>query len=37
VLVIQELLCLGALAMFVWMLIGAVGFGPYAMRRPGIN
>ncbi len=35
VLVIQELLCVGALAMFIWMLIGAVRYGPWAMKRPG--
>jgi hypothetical protein len=32
---IQELLCLGAVAMFVWMVIGAVRYGPWAMKRPG--
>lgn len=31
----QELLTLAAAAMFVWMLIGAIRYGPWAMKRPG--
>jgi hypothetical protein len=26
---------LASLAMFIWMLIGAIKFGPWAMKRPG--
>jgi hypothetical protein len=34
-LLIDELLALGSLAVFVWMLIGLIRFGPWAMRKPG--
>lgn len=34
--VLEELLAAGAVAMFVWMLIGLVRFGPWAMKKPGI-
>lgn len=37
VLVIQEVLCIAAAAMFVWMLVGVVRYGPWAMKRPGIG
>lgn len=30
-----ELLDVGALAILVWMIVGLVRFGPWAMRRPG--
>lgn len=33
--IVQEVLCLAAAGMFVWMLIGAVRYGPWAMKRPG--
>jgi len=33
--VIQELACLAAAGMFVWMLMAAIMFGPWAMKRPG--
>ncbi len=35
VLAIQELLCIAAAAMFVWMLTGVIRYGPWAMKRPG--
>jgi len=31
----SELVSLAALAMFVWMLIGVIKFGPWALKRPG--
>ncbi len=31
----NELLSIAGLAMFVWMLIGLIKFGPWAMRKPG--
>jgi hypothetical protein len=34
-LLIRELLSILALATFVWMLVGLVKFGPWAMRKPG--
>ncbi|TMF36545.1 MAG: hypothetical protein E6I27_12925 [Chloroflexi bacterium] len=34
-LLISELFALLSLAMFVWMLIAAVRFGPWAMKKPG--
>jgi hypothetical protein len=34
-LVWNELVALASLAMFIWMLIGAIKFGPWAMKRPG--
>jgi hypothetical protein len=33
-LLINELLSVAALAMFVWMLVGLIKFGPWAMRKP---
>jgi len=33
--IFQEILGIGAAAMFVWMLIGAIQYGPWAMKRPG--
>jgi hypothetical protein len=33
-LVLDELLYLASLAMFAWMLIGLIKFGPWAMRKP---
>lgn len=32
--VVSELLGLAAVAMFVWMLIGVIRYGPWAMKRP---
>ena len=32
--VVSELLALASLGMFVWMLVGAIKFGPWAMRKP---
>jgi hypothetical protein len=34
-LVVTELLSVLALALFVWMLIGVIRYGPWAMRKPG--
>jgi hypothetical protein len=34
-LLIRELLSILALAMFVWMLVGLIRFGPWAMKKPG--
>lgn len=31
----SELVSLAALAMFAWMLVGAIKFGPWAMKKPG--
>ena len=33
-LLINELLAVAGLAMFIWMLIGLIKFGPWAMRKP---
>ncbi len=33
--VVQEVLTLSAAAVFVWMLIGVIRYGPWAMKRPG--
>ena len=33
-LILQELLAVGAVAMLVWMIVGLVRYGPWAMRRP---
>lgn len=33
--VVEELLAVGAIAMFAWMLMGLIRFGPWAMKRPG--
>jgi len=33
--IFQELLSLAAIRMFVWMLIGVITRGPWAMKRPG--
>ncbi|TMF53216.1 MAG: hypothetical protein E6I21_02565 [Chloroflexi bacterium] len=35
VVILQELLSLAAIPMFVWMLIGVITRGPWAMKRPG--
>jgi hypothetical protein len=32
---VQEVLTLSAAAVFVWMLIGVIRYGPWAMKRPG--
>ena len=32
---VSEVLSLGDVALFFWMLIGAIKFGPWAMKRPG--
>lgn len=34
-LVINELLSAASLAVFIWMFIGLIKFGPWAMRKPG--
>ena len=34
-LAISELLSIAALAMFVWLLVGLIKFGPWAMKKPG--
>ena len=34
-LVASELIAILAAALFVWMLVGLVKFGPWAMKRPG--
>ncbi|HEX9487425.1 MAG TPA: hypothetical protein VF976_10190, partial [Gemmatimonadales bacterium] len=34
-LVISELLDLAGAAVFVWLLVGLVKYGPWAMKRPG--
>lgn len=34
-LVVNELVSLAGLAMFIWMLVGVIKFGPWAMKRPG--
>lgn len=34
-LIVSEVFSVGSLAMFVWMLIAVIKFGPWAMRRPG--
>jgi hypothetical protein len=33
--VIQEVLCIGAIAILAWMIAGLVRYGPWAMKRPG--
>jgi hypothetical protein len=33
--IVQEVLTLAAAAMFVWMLIGVIRYGPWALKRPG--
>jgi hypothetical protein len=35
--ILQELFGLAAAAMFVWMLIGVIRYGPWAMKRPGLG
>jgi hypothetical protein len=32
---ISELLAIVSLALFIWLLIGAIRYGPWAMRKPG--
>jgi len=34
-LLVGELTAVASLAMFVWMLVGVIKFGPWAMRKPG--
>ena len=34
-LIVSELFAVLGLAMFVWMLIGAIRYGPWAMKKPG--
>jgi hypothetical protein len=34
-LIVSEIFSLCALAMFVWMIVGLIKYGPWAMRRPG--
>jgi hypothetical protein len=34
-LVVNELLSIAGLAMFIWMLVGVIKFGPWAMKKPG--
>lgn len=34
-LIVSELLALAGLAMFVWMIVAVIRFGPWAMKRPG--
>jgi hypothetical protein len=34
-LVVDELIALLAAGLFVWMLVGLVKYGPWAMKRPG--
>jgi hypothetical protein len=31
---VSELTSIASLAMFVWMLIGLIRFGPWAMKKP---
>jgi hypothetical protein len=33
--VVNELLAIGAVAIFVWMILGVARYGPWAMKRPG--
>lgn len=32
---LNEIVSLGSLALFVWLLIGVIRFGPWAMKQPG--
>lgn len=34
-LVVTEIFSLASLGMFIWLLIGVIKFGPWAMKRPG--
>jgi hypothetical protein len=34
-LILSELLNVASLAMFVWMIVGLIKYGPWAMKRPG--
>ena len=34
-LIVSELFAVLGLAMFVWMLIAAIRYGPWAMKKPG--
>ena len=34
-LVVTEILSLASLGMFIWLLVGVIKFGPWAMKRPG--
>jgi len=33
--IVQELFSLLSAALFVWLLVAAIRFGPWAMKRPG--
>ena len=33
--IVEEVIAVAAIPMFVWMLIGVVRYGPWAMKRPG--
>ncbi len=35
-LAVSELLSLASLALFIWMLVGVVKYGPWAMKKPGV-
>jgi flagellar biosynthesis protein FlhB len=34
-LILSEIFAVGSIALFVWMLVGLIKYGPWAMRRPG--
>ena len=34
-LIVDEILALAGLAMFIWMLVAVIKYGPWAMKRPG--
>lgn len=34
-LIISEVFAVGSIAMFVWLLVGLIKYGPWAMKRPG--
>lgn len=36
VIAVNELISIANLGLFVWMLIGAIKFGPWAMKKPGV-
>jgi hypothetical protein len=33
--VFEEIIALGAAGMFIWMLVGVIKYGPWAMKKPG--
>ena len=35
--IFEEVLAFGAVAMLIWMVIGLIKFGPWAMKRPGTS